>query len=198
MKLLEWTRTANSTTVSGVNEKPTRVRGSTGFVVNSVFDGTKSFSMSALILPTLCKALPAVDNKVLPEFQHLTLVDPTYYLGGKIDFILGADHMPEFIMHEMIIGSMLAQKTHFGWILSGPYPRRGKVQRQAGQDIQSFVIKEDSDETDAILRKFWETDCPAIRLSGSFHHIPASIEGSRTARAPRYPLFCSRENCHRL
>lgn len=155
MRLLGWDRTASSTMVTGVSGKSARVRGSTSFEVGSVFDKQFKNRVDALILPSLCRALPQVDNQLLPEFQHLLLADPHYYTGGRVDILIGASDLPEFMMDEVIIGSLLAQKTHFGWFWSGQYPSSSKKTPGFVGPVHSLAVVE---ADDCFLRKFWETE----------------------------------------
>lgn len=94
------------------------------------------------------------DNS-LAEFDNLELADPDYYKGGKIDIIIGAAGLKRLMIPQVFVGSLLAQKPHLGWLLSGAYPALQQKQFNYRQ-LQQCNLAIDSD--DSFLRKFWETE----------------------------------------
>ena len=55
--------------------------------------------------------------------SNLRLADLNLFDSRPIDILLGADLYPKILlggMHQNILGSLLAQNTVFGWILTGP------------------------------------------------------------------------------
>lgn len=151
MNTLKWKRSADQTTISGVMEQLSKSRGTTTFNLKSIYDSTATFTVSACILPKLTKCLPTLDSDGLPEFRSLELADPEYFRGGQIDMILGADAIKDLMLTEVVNGRLLAQKTHLGWILSGPY----KVTKSPPL---SCVVSVNCANEESYLKKFWETE----------------------------------------
>lgn len=117
------------------------------------FPSTFSISVEALILPRLTKLLP--NKKVIAEntinpWNNVMLADPTYDTPGPIDLIIGAD-----VYHSIILegikksNNLIAQKTEFGWILSG------QPADNSSTSITCMVSYTDLDNT---LKRFWEIE----------------------------------------
>ena len=79
----------------------------------------------------------------------MDLADSKYWRGGAVDVVLGADIFPELLLPEMIKSTLLAQRTHLGWILSG------RVGRDAGV-VKSCAVKVDNLEK--MIKKFFESE----------------------------------------
>ncbi|XP_048486351.1 uncharacterized protein LOC119694820 [Plutella xylostella] len=90
------------------------------------------------------------------EIGHLPLADPTYTKPGKIDVLLGAEVYAEILQDGLIKqseGSLLAQNTIFGWILSGRAARGPEELAKANVMSMHVQVKEDD-----LLKKFWEME----------------------------------------
>ena len=65
----------------------------------------------------------------LPHLMGLGLADPTFYLPGKVDILLGSEVYPQLMVKtSLITGSPsepAAQETIFGWAIIGPVKSRG-------------------------------------------------------------------------
>jgi len=84
--------------------------------------------------------------------EGLQLADPSFSKPGPIDIILGADVYGQLIEEGVIkgpINSPIAQKTKFGWIISGPIRNTAKTKA-----VQGFHVSVDDDIYD-LLRRFW-------------------------------------------
>ncbi|XP_063825323.1 uncharacterized protein LOC135074871 [Ostrinia nubilalis] len=90
------------------------------------------------------------------DIDNLPLADPTYATPGKIEVLLGADVYSEIILEGVIKqteGSLMAQNTVFGWIISG------KVTPEPGESSQAnFTSMHIHIEEDDLLKKFWEME----------------------------------------
>ncbi|CAB0033671.1 unnamed protein product [Trichogramma brassicae] len=80
---------------------------------------------SALILSELTDFLPSkrVNFESWPHIRGLELADPRFGVPARVDFVLGGDVFPEIILNGVVkgpAGTPVAQKTVFGWILTGP------------------------------------------------------------------------------
>jgi len=65
----------------------------------------------------------ALSESVVKKFKELPLADERFHRPATISLILGADVYPKVIQpcfHMVDEGLPVAQKTVFGWILSGP------------------------------------------------------------------------------
>ncbi|XP_043063103.1 uncharacterized protein LOC122319617 [Drosophila yakuba] len=93
--------------------------------------------------------------------------DPNFYRSSQIDVLIGADILPSIILsgsHPNICGTLLGQKTIFGWILCGP------IATNPTSRICSFSSRLAVTESrlDNILTKFWEVeDVPVKRVRES-------------------------------
>lgn len=86
--------------------------------------GFNLFVEHAYVLDTLTARLPRISLPVhaWPHTQDLQLADPTFFHSQRVDMILGADLLAQVILPEMRIGrenEPIAQRTVFGWMLSG-------------------------------------------------------------------------------
>lgn len=123
VQLLHCDRQAVSTTIDGVAGGTARTREITSISFESIFQKGLVFTTRALISKVVIKgALPAMSDNSLAEFDNLELADPEYSKGGKIDIIIGAAGLKRLMIPQVFVGSLLAQKTHLGWLLSGAYP----------------------------------------------------------------------------
>ncbi|XP_070142322.1 uncharacterized protein [Drosophila kikkawai] len=80
---------------------------------------------AAYVLPQLAGKLPSypIPRDLLKELPDVPLADPTFSESSEIDVLIGADILPSVLLggsKNNIFGSLLAQETIFGWVLSGP------------------------------------------------------------------------------
>ncbi|XP_070141562.1 uncharacterized protein [Drosophila kikkawai] len=80
---------------------------------------------AAYVLPQLAGKLPSypIQRDLLKELPDVPLADPTFSESSEIDVLIGADILPSVLLggsKKNIFGSLLAQETIFGWVLSGP------------------------------------------------------------------------------
>ena len=157
MSMLKWKRSQDSAEISGVGESKAHSKGTTKFVLKSVFDDTE-IPIKAIIMNKVTRAMPTLERLEFEEFKQLKLADPYYLKGGKIDLILGSDVIPMILMEKIIKGPVLAQQTHLGYIISGPVVGTNK------KEGHSYAIVGDS--TDELVGKFWETEEKILQHSG--------------------------------
>ncbi|XP_023316217.1 uncharacterized protein LOC111694003 [Trichogramma pretiosum] len=114
---------------------------------------------SALILSELTDFLPSnrVKFESWPHIQGLELADPRFGVPARVDFVLGGDVFPELILNGVIkgtAGTPVAQKTVFGWILTGPTlpdtADRGGAVRAFHASIEPSIS--------SLVSKLWELD----------------------------------------
>ncbi|XP_075162874.1 uncharacterized protein LOC142235507 [Haematobia irritans] len=66
-----------------------------------------------------------IDLSALPSVPDIPLADPLFFESSKIDILIGGDLLPSIMLSGIqreVCGSLLAQETVFGWILTGPAP----------------------------------------------------------------------------
>ncbi|KAH8329586.1 hypothetical protein KR059_005692, partial [Drosophila kikkawai] len=80
---------------------------------------------TAFVLPNLAGNLPTstIDRNILDRLPNMPLADPSFFQPSQIDLLQGADILPSVLLsgwRPNVCGSLLAQETIFGWILTGP------------------------------------------------------------------------------
>ncbi|XP_075157832.1 uncharacterized protein LOC142231099 [Haematobia irritans] len=110
---------------------------------------------SAIVSSNLRHLMPASPAHISEwtELNKLDLADPNFYKPGPIDMLLGSDVLPSIItsgVKKNIAGSLLAQNTEFGWLISGP-PTQRAVSTFASWATSNDTINDD-------IRKFWELE----------------------------------------
>lgn len=158
VQLLGLTRKPVSGWVSGLGDGRMRIKHTVSLRVESRHSPESSIQVNAYVLHSLTSLLPAAELTV-PEWSeigHLPLADPTYTKPGKIDVLLGAEVYAEILQDGLIKqseGSLLAQNTIFGWILSGRAARGPEELAKANVMSMHVQVKEDD-----LLKKFWEME----------------------------------------
>lgn len=118
--------------------------------------GKTIVTTSALILPRLT-GYPASSDAPVSEWSHirgLELADPDLSSPDSIDVLLGADVYSSILCDGLRKGSRLqpvAQKTIFGWILSG----RIRTADKEGITTHQCTVGE---SLSALVRRFWEQE----------------------------------------
>ncbi|KAL7291877.1 hypothetical protein TKK_0014435 [Trichogramma kaykai] len=112
-----------------------------------------------LILSELTDFLPSnrVKFESWPHIQGLELADPRFGVPARVDFVFGGDVFPELILNGVVKGTAgipVAQKTVFGWILTGPTlpdtPDGGGAVRAFHASIEPSIS--------SLVSKLWELD----------------------------------------
>ncbi|XP_075157647.1 uncharacterized protein LOC142230914 [Haematobia irritans] len=127
-----------SARVSGLNSTITAsVCKECCFTLGSSFSDVR-VPVSALVVPHLSANLPSrsLETHCLPDLPDIRLADPKYYESSKVDILIGSDILPSIMLggfKSQIGGSLMAQETIFGWILTGPISqtvRHGEFPKQ--------------------------------------------------------------------
>ncbi|XP_045458147.1 uncharacterized protein LOC123668458 [Melitaea cinxia] len=124
--------------------------------IKSRFDSNSVFTVQAYVLKSITSFLPGrkVDKLEFPEFEGIELADPEYNRPNRIDVLLGAEFYSQIIqegIRKEPSGSIVAQSTSLGWILSGALQ---------SSDIYTGVVALHCQlqEGDEILKRFWEIE----------------------------------------
>lgn len=151
-------RSRSSTSVIGIGgKKANTTKGSTQFTTRSRFDAFTEVSITVHILPRLTSSLPStnIQNQNWPHLEGLLLADSNYTTPGSIDLILGADVYSQIIEDGIIKGDLhspIAQRTKFGWILSGPVSINSSPNH-----FQGYHVTTDRELYD-VLQQFWKLE----------------------------------------
>lgn len=158
VQFLGLTRKAVSGFVSGLGDSRMRIKYTVSLRVESRHNPANSIHVNAYVLHSLTSLLPTTKLSV-PEWTdigNLPLADPTYTTPGKIDILLGADVYGDILLDGMMKqseGSLMAQNTIFGWILSGRASSEPKAELKSIFTSLHVQLKENE-----ILKKFWEME----------------------------------------
>ncbi|XP_045446869.1 uncharacterized protein LOC123655075 [Melitaea cinxia] len=124
--------------------------------IKSRFDSNSVFTVQAYVLKSITSFLPGrkVDKLEFPEFEGIELADPEYNRPNRIDVLLGAELYSQIIqegIRKEPSGSIVAQSTSLGWILSGALQ---------SSNIYTGVVALHCQlqEGDEILKRFWEIE----------------------------------------
>ena len=115
--------------------------------------------INTVVLPKLTNWLPSslITNLDFNEISGLDLADPQFWRPGPVDLVLGSDIYPQILLRDSIYpicGTLLAQKTVFGWYFSGPVAQN----HTQAFSVQVTSPEEDEEPLDNLLRKFWEQE----------------------------------------
>lgn len=147
--------------VTGVGGNKTVISNSSVVVdICSRVNSNYSVRVNAYVLKSITSLLPVV-TATRVEWVKLSddvLADPEYHTPSKIDILLGADIFSQIIrdgIKRSTSGSLVAQQTELGWILSGV------VGTESSSDISSYpciTVMHTNVQPDDFLRKFWELE----------------------------------------
>ena len=128
----------------------------TNFNVSSVGHRGKLLNIEAIILRKVTSDLPMHTVPFREEWNHLSkpnLADPEYGKPGPIDLLLGTEVFGRVVLHGRRfgpVGTPLAFKTHFGWVLAGTV--HGKCDGPPMHNCCHVAAEDDE------LKKFWEIE----------------------------------------
>ncbi|KAH8317113.1 hypothetical protein KR074_010047 [Drosophila pseudoananassae] len=80
---------------------------------------------AAYVLPQLAGNLPSypIPRGRLKGLPDISLADPNFFESSQVNVLIGADILPSILLGDAkanICGSLLGQKTIFGWVMTGP------------------------------------------------------------------------------
>ncbi|XP_073821196.1 uncharacterized protein [Musca autumnalis] len=145
-----------SAQISGLNNTiSASVHKECSIVLTSIQNSNIKLPLSALVVPYLASDLPSrtIDPMSFTNVPDLPLADPRFYESSKIDILLGADVLPFVMLAGIkvgICGSLMAQETVFGWVLSGPAPLPSNPKKTT--IISNFC----EISLDKAISRFWE------------------------------------------
>lgn len=110
-------------------------------------------STDAVILDKLSSNATGALQRNWSEIEKIQLADPAFYENNNIDIHLGAAEYAKIIKEGLIKnndGSLIAQNTELGWIISGNIVEANESRKI---HIQAMIS---NTEVDNMLRRFWE------------------------------------------
>ncbi|XP_058987604.1 uncharacterized protein LOC131806835 [Musca domestica] len=129
------------------------------FLLKSPHNDSFGVQVSSLVLPKLTGKLPSytLDVQDIYSLGIVPLADPKFAMSDQVDILLGGDVYPQIVLdgvHRNVLGSLLAQETIFGWVLTGPIANPSPVSFTTCVSFCTAV------EMDKLLEKFWELEEP--------------------------------------
>ncbi|XP_075161640.1 uncharacterized protein LOC142234394 [Haematobia irritans] len=91
----------------------------------------------------------------MSRLPNLRLADPNLFDSRPVDLLLGADVYPRIILQGVrsgILGSLIAQQTVFGWLITGSIPTSNVTV------FSTTVEFMEEDGLDKTLLRFWELE----------------------------------------
>lgn len=124
--------------------------------IKSTYNAQFKVSAPAVVMNTLTDILPSNYVKVekWPHIEGLELADPEFYKPAKIDLVLGADITTCALLDGVRkgpIGTPVAQRTEFGWYLSGPLAEQSHATRTITQNHVMIDLN-------ASIQRFFEVE----------------------------------------
>ncbi|XP_045452957.1 uncharacterized protein LOC123662116 [Melitaea cinxia] len=152
-------RLAVKNTIVGVGgDKSVTSKSTVKINLRSRVDPRFQVKVNAYVLKSVTSLLP-VAKATRVEWENLTLddlADPEYHTPNKIDILLGAEIFSQIIQEGIkrnFNGSLLAQDTAFGWIISGV------CEVDSTSNIHSHItVMHSYLELDNMLKRFWELE----------------------------------------
>ncbi|CAI6372223.1 unnamed protein product [Macrosiphum euphorbiae] len=116
-------RTKTRVIVNGISSAETTVTEMAECTVTSRLNH-KQYQITGLVTPRITVNLPVdkLDTSNWHHLQGIQLADPTFYLPGKIDMLIGAEFFYDILQdgkHVGPKGTPILQNSRFGWIVAG-------------------------------------------------------------------------------
>lgn len=155
---LQLKRIGTRTEIYGIGHgQPNQCRYTVSFNIRSHIDTEFNvFVNHVFILDTLTARLPSrtLPVQAWPHTRDLTLADPSFNHSQRIDMIIGSDLLAQILLPDIRIGQKdepIAQRTVFGWILSGRTSSTDTHRITA----RSFHVTRD---LETLVQKFYELE----------------------------------------
>ncbi|XP_073841417.1 uncharacterized protein [Musca autumnalis] len=183
-KRLKLPTTSVSADISGLGgEHLTKCSKVASITIGSRKNSSFALDLEAFVVPEITGNIPTqpLEEISLDQLPELDLADPTFYESAPVDVLLGGNVYPIILLNGVrkdIFGSLLAQETVFGWILTGP--TTNLVDRQ-GVRVSYCSRVEVKDE----LTRFWEIEeVPRVPVVSAEDCRCEEIFQSTTIRGP--------------
>ncbi|XP_075150879.1 uncharacterized protein LOC142224987 [Haematobia irritans] len=154
----KFSTTSAMSSISGVNQSVSITsRGICPLSIGSPIDESFVVEATALVLPKISGNLPSfqVSRNYMSRLPNLRSADPNLFDSRPVDLLLGADVYPRIILQGVrsgILGSLIAQQTVFGWLITGSIPT------SIVTVFSTTVEFMEEDGLDKTLLRFWELE----------------------------------------
>lgn len=148
--------------ICGIGQMP--LKGESGFVLCTLTSSTKMspiLKTEAVVVNIITNKLPTahLPTSVCEEYQRFQLADPSFWIPGDIDFLLGAD-----LFCEVLLGPPVTLHDHIPKLIPSVFGHVvvGKYQGVHGMnaDHTSLLVRTDSSKLSEQLHEFWEIEEP--------------------------------------
>lgn len=145
-----------NTVVIGVNGKRSHISHEVSVSLRSRYDDFRT-TVNCLVMDQVTSNLPTVSEDInsweLPS--GIQLADPSFYVPGEVDILLGAKHFWSAMKNgkrKLGIGFPELRETHFGWVIVGARSQGFS----AVQTLSCNVLC--SEDINIIVQQFWELE----------------------------------------
>ncbi|XP_076301966.1 uncharacterized protein LOC143220111 [Lasioglossum baleicum] len=132
-------------TVKGAGDAPVgKVKSRVDITIRGADRATPTFTMLALVLARITSYVPRLETDVsaFPHLRDLTLADPDPSRSLPVDLLIGADHYGALLcsgLRRGEVGTLIAQETAFGWVISGPTRLRSDSPRTIATSLHCCI-----------------------------------------------------------
>lgn len=160
-QLLKLERRPTKANVIGVGSTRTEIKHVVQFELGSQWDHNFRLPIQAYVMSKqLTTKLPAktIIKQPWPHLKGLNLADPSYFMPGSIDLLLGIKEYTEIIQQQYIKGppgTPCAQKTSLGWILFGDICSQPQE--------NTYTVMHHQIDVEDMLKSIWEVEVDSTR-----------------------------------
>ncbi|XP_026325015.1 uncharacterized protein LOC113234002, partial [Hyposmocoma kahamanoa] len=165
VQLLGLKRIPGTSIVSGLGGDQSTLASKSSVVIKiqSRLDPSFSITVKAHVLSKLTTFLPSskVFVQALPTLPSIELADPSFDTPNRIDILLGAEVYSQILLEGLIrgsSGSVVAQHTRLGWILSGKIHSENQEINHGETCLNVVNLHLAQSNENELLKKFWELE----------------------------------------
>ncbi|XP_073819973.1 uncharacterized protein [Musca autumnalis] len=174
------------------------------FTISSLVNPNFSVEIDALVVPDVTGNVPThsfnyVERNKLP---NLKFADPEFYRSSPIDVLIGGNLYPIILLGGVehgILGSLVAQETVFGWIVTGPttnstarhtirasHCTRVSIDKQLARfwEIEEIQTKQPVSEEDIICENIYKSTVKRNSEERYMVDLPFKCEISKSLLGP--------------
>ncbi|XP_075157607.1 uncharacterized protein LOC142230871 [Haematobia irritans] len=152
--------------------------------ITSPINSEITINTSAIVLPHLTSSLPTftANAEMFSQIPDIQLADPEFYRTSYVDILIGADLIPQVMLDgikRQVCGSLMAQETIFGWVLTGP------IQSDIIKSFRTTVSYLTEMNLDEQISKFFEVeDLPKRKYMSESDKFCEELFVRTTTRGP--------------
>ncbi|KAF9410029.1 hypothetical protein HW555_010780, partial [Spodoptera exigua] len=147
--------------VVGVGDKGTTSTAVVVINLHSRVNPSFQIKVNAYVLKSVTSLLPSAKVARLEwvDLNDNDLADPEYFIPNRIDVLLGAEVYSQVIQHGVkknANGTLLAQETTLGWVLSGAFEIKQGVDSHSNITVMHTSIQDDELKRGCPVYVEWE------------------------------------------